>query len=76
MSSPPKGKLGRLARLSSLTGRVTSSYVGRRVAGVFQDADARQRALERLHLRNAEQIVDTMGHLKGAAVFFRHRGKV
>jgi predicted unusual protein kinase regulating ubiquinone biosynthesis (AarF/ABC1/UbiB family) len=68
MSSPPKGKLGRLARLSSLTGRVTSSYVGRRVAGVFQDADARQRALERLHLRNAEQIVDTMGHLKGAAM--------
>jgi len=68
VSAPPKGKLGRLARLSGLTGRVTSSYVGRKVAGVFQDEDARRRALDKLHLRNAEQIVDTMGRLKGAAM--------
>ena len=68
MSSPPKGKLGRLARLSGLTGRVSTSYLGRRVAGAFQTSEARDAALDRLHLRNAEQIVETMGHLKGAAM--------
>ena len=68
MSSPPKGKLGRLARLSGMTTRVAGSYLGRRMAGVFQGADARRSSLDSLHLRNAEQIVGTMGHLKGAAM--------
>lgn len=68
MASPPKGPLRRLASLSGLTSRVTSSYVGQRLAGAFQDAEARQQTLDRLHVRNAERIVETVGRLKGAAM--------
>lgn len=68
MSSPPKGRLSRLASLGQLTGRVTSSYVGQRLASVFQDADTRKSAFDRLHLQNAERVVETMGRLKGAAM--------
>lgn len=68
MASPPKGPLRRLASLSGLTSRVTSSYVGQRLVGAFQDADLRQQALDRLHVRNAERIVETVGRLKGAAM--------
>ena len=52
MASPPKGPLRRLASLSGLTSRVTSSYVGQRLVGAFQDAELRQQALDRLHVRN------------------------
>ncbi len=65
---PPRSKLGRLARLSGLTSRVGSSYLGQRMVGVFQDEEIRHRALSRLHLQNAERVVDTMGTLKGAAM--------
>ncbi len=68
MASPPKGPLRRLASLSGLTSRVTSSYVGQRLVGAFQDAEARQQTMERLHVRNAERIVETVGRLKGAAM--------
>ena len=65
---PPKSKLGRMARLGSLTSRVSSTYLGQRVKGVFQNEDSRDRDMSRLHLRNAERVVDTMGALKGAAM--------
>lgn len=68
MAPPPKGRLSRIASLGQLTGRVTSSYVGQRIASVFQDADARKAAFDRLHLQNAERVVETMGRLKGAAM--------
>lgn len=68
MGKSPKGALGRLASLGGLTGRVTSSYVGQRLAGAFQDADHRRDTLDRLHLRNAERVVETVGKLKGAAM--------
>lgn len=68
MASPPKGPLRRLASLSGLTSRVTSSYVGQRLVSAFQDADLRKEAMDRLHVRNAERIVATVGHLKGAAM--------
>ncbi|MCO4746155.1 MAG: AarF/ABC1/UbiB kinase family protein [Proteobacteria bacterium] len=61
-------RFSRLARLGSLTGRVGSSYVGQKVKDVFLDGDARQRAMERLHLDNAKEIVGTLGRLKGAAM--------
>lgn len=66
--SRPKGRLGRLARLGELTGRVTTSYVRQRVRDAFTDEDAHQRAMERLHLQNAEQIVARLSTLKGAAM--------
>jgi predicted unusual protein kinase regulating ubiquinone biosynthesis (AarF/ABC1/UbiB family) len=64
----PTSKLGRMARLGGLSSRVSGSYLGQRIAGVFQDEDTRQAALRRLHLQNAERVVDTMSVLKGAAM--------
>lgn len=65
---PPTGRLGRMARLGGLTSRVGSSYLGQRVKGAFQDEDRRRRALQKLHIENAEKVVETMSHLKGAAM--------
>jgi predicted unusual protein kinase regulating ubiquinone biosynthesis (AarF/ABC1/UbiB family) len=42
--------------------------MGQRVLNVFQDEETRKRALRRLHLENAERVVETMGVLKGAAM--------
>jgi predicted unusual protein kinase regulating ubiquinone biosynthesis (AarF/ABC1/UbiB family) len=69
MAKDGKGsRLGRLARLGGLTGRVGSSYVGQKVRGVFLDGETRDRARKRLHLDNAKEIVSTLGRLKGAAM--------
>ena len=68
MSSPPKGRLARLASLSGLAGRVTGSYVGQRVASLVQSPEARRDALDRINLENAERVVETVGRLKGAAM--------
>jgi len=68
MPKPPKSRINRLARLGGLTSRVSGSYLGQRIKGVFQDADTRKDALHKLHLQNAERVVDTMGALKGAAM--------
>ena len=57
-----------MARLGGLTSRVSGSYLGQRIKGVFQDSDTRRDALHKLHLENAERVVDTMGALKGAAM--------
>ncbi len=68
MSRPPRSKFGRLARLGGLTSRVSSSYLGQQVKGVFQNEESRSQSIKKLHLRNAERVVDTMGSLKGAAM--------
>ncbi len=68
MAAPPKGKLSRIARLGGLASRVGSSYVGERLKSVVRDKDARRRAMEKLHLDNAERVVKTVGRLKGAAM--------
>lgn len=68
MARPPKSKLSRLARLGGLSSRVSSSYLGQRIKGAFQDEETRKDALNRLHVENAERVVATMGNLKGAAM--------
>ena len=65
---PPASRFGRIARLGGLTSRVSGSYLGQRIKGAFQDSDTRRDALHKLHLENAERVVDTMGALKGAAM--------
>lgn len=60
--------LGRLAKLGTLTTKVGSSYLGQRIAGVFQDDESRRAALDRLHAQNAERIAQNLGALKGAAM--------
>ena len=63
-----KTRWGRIAKLTELSAKVSSSYLGQRVAGVFQKDDEREESLKSTHLKNAERIVDTMGILKGAAM--------
>ncbi len=65
---PPTSRLARISRLGRLTGRVGGSYVAQRVSSLFQDEARQKRALERLHVDNAEKIVETMSTLKGAAM--------
>jgi len=57
-----------MARLGGLTTRVTASYVGNRIAGAFQDEEARKESRRKAHIENAERIAETMGLLKGAAM--------
>lgn len=66
--STPPSRVRRLARLGRLGGRVGGSYVKQKVKGLFQDPAKQKRALERLSIDNADQIVDTLGTLKGAAM--------
>lgn len=65
---PASAGLGRIARLGALTSKVSGSYLGQRLKGAFQDSETRERAMRRLHLDNAERMVETMGALKGAAM--------
>ena len=67
MAQPPS-KIGRIARLGGLTSRVSGSYLGQRILGAFQDEETREASLRKLHLENAEKVVETMGALKGAAM--------
>ncbi|MDP2315981.1 MAG: AarF/ABC1/UbiB kinase family protein [Pseudomonadota bacterium] len=61
-------KLTRMAQLGALTTRVSSSYLGNKVAGIFQGEEARKASLDRTHQENAERIVANLGTLKGAAM--------
>lgn len=65
---PSTSRLGRLARLGGLTSRVGGSYMAQQVSGLFQDRESREQSRRRLHIRNAERVVGTMGSLKGAAM--------
>lgn len=56
----------RLARLSSVGGRVATSYLGEKVRSVLGERDEGEWA--RLHLENAERVVTTLGQMKGAAM--------
>lgn len=64
MASP----LTRLAKLGTLTTKVGGAYLGQKIAGVFQDEDARKQTLQQTHARNAERIAKNLGSLKGAAM--------
>ncbi len=64
----PTGRLGRFFRMGRLSSTVSSSYLGQRIRGVFQDEETRSRALMKTHLRNASRMAETMGHLKGAVM--------
>jgi predicted unusual protein kinase regulating ubiquinone biosynthesis (AarF/ABC1/UbiB family) len=69
MSDKPPSRLRRLARLTSLTGSVAGSYVGERVKSALAGrGELTEKALDKLHIENAERLVETMGKLKGAAM--------
>ena len=63
-----KSRLKRLAVLGGLTSKVSSSYLGQRIKGVFQSDEEQAESLERLHIENATRVADTMSQIKGAAM--------
>lgn len=68
MADRPPSRLRRLARLTRLTSRVTSSYVGERVKSAISGRDVTQKTLDKLHIENTERVVEAMSRLKGAAM--------
>lgn len=64
----PGGRLSRLAQLGTLTGRVTGKYVTERVREAISGTETGRQALDKLHLDNARDMVETMSRLKGAAM--------
>jgi predicted unusual protein kinase regulating ubiquinone biosynthesis (AarF/ABC1/UbiB family) len=61
-------KFSRIAQIGSMTTRVGTSYLGQRVAALFQDEGARKASLDKVHTDNATRIVANLGALKGAAM--------
>lgn len=61
-------KFGRIAKLGTLTTKVSGSYLGQQLAGMFQGEEAREASMRKTHLANAERIVGNLGALKGAAM--------
>lgn len=64
----PTGRFSRFAKMSGLSTAVSSSYVMQRVKGIFQDEESRAKSRLKAHIKNAERMVDTMGHMKGAVM--------
>lgn len=65
-----RSRLGRLATLGGLTTRLSSSYVGQRIKEAFSDEEGRQALRDRFQMQSAEQLVATLGRLRGAAMKF------
>ena len=57
-----------MAKLTSLGTRVTGSMVGGKIAAAFKSGDAKAESMRKLHEKNAERVVETLGQLKGAAM--------
>ncbi|MCB9665359.1 MAG: AarF/ABC1/UbiB kinase family protein [Alphaproteobacteria bacterium] len=68
MSDKKPSRLGRLAELGSLTGRVTAKYVREQVKQAVSRSELGRQALDKVQLENALDIAETMGRLKGAAM--------
>jgi predicted unusual protein kinase regulating ubiquinone biosynthesis (AarF/ABC1/UbiB family) len=66
MSKP--SRFSRLAKLGSLTSKVTSSYLGNKVKDAFRNEEMRKKAKEKLQIDNAREIVNQVSKMKGAAM--------
>ena len=64
----PKGRLRRTAQVGSVVGSQGARYAGTRARNLARDRDEAAQALEQRHLEAAEQMVETLGRMKGAAM--------
>jgi predicted unusual protein kinase regulating ubiquinone biosynthesis (AarF/ABC1/UbiB family) len=64
----PTSRVGRTARIGSLAASQAIRQAGTHVGNVARNSDGRQAALERRHIEAAEQIVEALGRMKGAAM--------
>jgi predicted unusual protein kinase regulating ubiquinone biosynthesis (AarF/ABC1/UbiB family) len=60
--------VGRTARIGGLAAGQAIRQAGTHVGNVARSEKGRQAALERRHIDAAEQIVEALGHMKGAAM--------
>jgi predicted unusual protein kinase regulating ubiquinone biosynthesis (AarF/ABC1/UbiB family) len=64
----PTSRVGRTARIGGLAAGQAIRQAGTRAANVTRDEPGRSAALERRHIEAAEQIVEALGTMKGAAM--------
>jgi len=64
----PTSRVGRTARIGSLAAGQAVRQAGTYVGNVARTKQGREAALERRHIEAAEQIVEALGHMKGAAM--------
>jgi predicted unusual protein kinase regulating ubiquinone biosynthesis (AarF/ABC1/UbiB family) len=64
----PTSRVGRTAKIGSLAAGQAIRQAGTHVTNVARTPDGRRAALERRHIEAAEQIVEALGRMKGAAM--------
>jgi predicted unusual protein kinase regulating ubiquinone biosynthesis (AarF/ABC1/UbiB family) len=64
----PTSRVGRTARIGGLAAGQAIREAGTHVGNVARGQAGREAALERRHIEAAEQIVEALGHMKGAAM--------
>ena len=64
----PTGRIRRTAKVGGLVGGQTARNYATKAANLTRDQDGRRRAAEKRQLEAAEQIVEVLGQMKGAAM--------
>src|SRR5437763_268475 len=64
----PTSRVGRTAKVGRLAAGQAVRQAGTHVTNVARTKEGKKVALERRHIDAAEQIVDALGHMKGAAM--------
>src|SRR4051812_662283 len=64
----PRGRIRRTAEVGSVVGAQGARYAGTRARNIARSKEAGDEAIEQRHLEAAEQMVDTLGKMKGAAM--------
>jgi predicted unusual protein kinase regulating ubiquinone biosynthesis (AarF/ABC1/UbiB family) len=64
----PTSRVGRTAKIGGLAAGQAIRQAGTRAANVTRSEEGRSAALEKRHIEAAEQIVDALGTMKGAAM--------
>jgi predicted unusual protein kinase regulating ubiquinone biosynthesis (AarF/ABC1/UbiB family) len=64
----PKGRIRRTAEVGSVVGAQSARYAGTKARNIARSKEAGDEAIEQRHLAAAEQMVDTLGKMKGAAM--------
>src|SRR5215204_5569636 len=67
-SDIPKGRIRRTAQVGSVVGSQGARYAGTVARNLARDPDQAAQALEQRHMEVAEQMVETLGRMKGAAM--------
>jgi predicted unusual protein kinase regulating ubiquinone biosynthesis (AarF/ABC1/UbiB family) len=66
--SIPTGRIRRTARLGGLAGEQAARRAANRAANVVRTEERKEAALERWQIQAAEQMVEVLGNMKGAAM--------